>query len=959
MKKQLLCSDTFSGIISRCVKVLFVIIMIFSMLGFQSPQTLAATPTSRISSDRAASINFLGDLGTVIDKSSAMEIVINTSMAVSTGNDIIVALGTDPNSNMTVTVTDSAGNTYQEEALEVNVGNIRTYLFAAYDVNAMPIGSEITISMSVGVTAHAAVAALFDGLADVDTLDQMASENDTSTSPSSGVTSATTQADELLIGVVGTEGSADDSAGTWGDSFLAGPRAGTTGGADDENITISMGYRIVDATGSYTASKSGITSRDWAAIIGTFKADLVENKPLIVINGTLEEFHSPPGNVSGEQSYTVSGINLTEDITISAPENFEISLSSGSGFTEELVLTQSGGIVTETPIYVHFSMAAEGTSSGVITHSSSGANTRSVPVSGSSEPLNPVDFNILLACPEDDSITMNIIPDNDVVFYVEYGIVSGTYTDQTIDYDGFEDEVIEFTIDDLTGNTRYYYHLVYHQTGITEWNNGAEHSFITQRSPGESFVFTIQSDSHLGQYGGQSADEYDLYALTLQTMAADQPDFLVDLGDTYAMDPSPLGSGMNPEEAMAAYYVQRPFLGEITHSIPFFQVIGNHENEEGWNFDDVFEPDPDDEDDPYSPGDMSLALVGMAARKYYIPVPIPDDFYSGNTDLFSEPIGDNAYHEDYYAWEWGDALFVVLDPYHYSMTWPSEGGDGYGGEGQDGEVAGDRWDWSLGIEQYLWFKDTLENSSAKYKFIFSHHVTGGATQYGRGGQLAADYFEWGGKNADGSWGWDTERPASEGWTVPVHQLMVNNDVDIFFHGHDHIYAYEEVDGIAYVEVAKPDDAGYTWEPYGYGYNEDLYPDAISIIPNSGYMRVTVTPEDDVFVEYVRTYLPGDGSNGIVDHDFTVPLAGQVGILGDVDGDGVASSTDALIILSGDVGMDISPYCPINCGDVDGSGSVNSTDALVILSFDVGMSVPYDIEQPGCPFDVTPPPGCTP
>ena len=174
----------------------------------------------------------------------------------------------------------------------------------------------------------------------------------------------------------------------------------------------------------------------------------------------------------------------------------------------------------------------------------------------------------------------------------------------------------------------------------------------------------------------------------------------------------------------------------------------------------------------------------------------------------------------------------------------------------------------MGIKQYLWLKDTLENSDAAYKFVFSHHVTGGETQYGRGGIDAAPYFEWGGKNIDGTWGWDTYRPAAEGWDVPIHQLMVENGVNVYFHGHDHIYAREELDGIVYLEAAKPDDAGYTWEPYGYGYNEDLYLHAIEMIPNSGHLRVTVSPTETT-IEYVRSYLPGDGTNGIVADSVTV------------------------------------------------------------------------------------------
>jgi hypothetical protein len=83
-----------------------------------------------------------------------------------------------------------------------------------------------------------------------------------------------------------------------------------------------------------------------------------------------------------------------------------------------------------------------------------------------------------------------------------------------------------------------------------------------------------------------------------------------------------------------------------------------------------------------------------------------------------------------------------------------------------------------------------------------------------------------------------------------------------------------------------------------------------------------------------------------------------GTLGDVNDDGLVDSTDALIILSADVGMNTSQFCPMSCGDANGDGLVNSTDALIILSYDVGMTVPYAVGQPGCPSSVTQPAGCT-
>ena len=54
--------------------------------------------------------------------------------------------------------------------------------------------------------------------------------------------------------------------------------------------------------------------------------------------------------------------------------------------------------------------------------------------------------------------------------------------------------------------------------------------------------------------------------------------------------------------------------------------------------------------------------------------------------------------ENYYAWEWGDALFVVIDPYMYTKTKPE-------------------WGWSLGLEQYNWLKKTLSNMQKDESFL--------------------------------------------------------------------------------------------------------------------------------------------------------------------------------------------------------------------------------------------------
>ena len=135
---------------------------------------------------------------------------------------------------------------------------------------------------------------------------------------------------------------------------------------------------------------------------------------------------------------------------------------------------------------------------------------------------------------------------------------------------------------------------------------------------------------------------------------------------------------------------------------------------------------------------------------------------------------------------------------------------------------GDNWGLTLGEAQYQWLKRTLETSDARFKFVFCHNLVGGLDQNMRGGIEAADKYEWGGKNADGSWGFAAHRP---GWPLPIHQLMVENNVTIFFHGHDHLFVKQDLDGIVYQEVPQPSYASYdktdSAAEYGYTHGDVL------------------------------------------------------------------------------------------------------------------------------------------
>jgi hypothetical protein len=203
----------------------------------------------------------------------------------------------------------------------------------------------------------------------------------------------------------------------------------------------------------------------------------------------------------------------------------------------------------------------------------------------------------------------------------------------------------------------------------------------------------------------------------------------------------------------------------------------------------------------------------------------------------------------------------VIDPYWYTVTKPFAGNVG-GGESSD-VGSGNRWDWTLGLQQFNWLKATLQGTTAKYKFVFAHHMSGGADNYGgRGGAVPANLVEWGGYNLGGvTWGWDTNRVVSEWGSKSVGQIMIDSYVNVFFHGHDHQYAYEIRDGVVYQSLPS---AGFSGSGFN-SYSEGTY--TLKVLPGPGHLRVTVSPQQ-VTVDYV-TSAPGQSTNGKVTYTYTI------------------------------------------------------------------------------------------
>jgi hypothetical protein len=448
------------------------------------------------------------------------------------------------------------------------------------------------------------------------------------------------------------------------------------------------------------------------------------------------------------------------------------------------------------------------------------------------------DGNIVLGAPTETSITANVLTATSQDIYLSFSSQSGIYSNRTSAVQFSAGAPDEIHITGLAPDTRYYYRLNYNEGG-NNYLSTQELSFHTPREAGSSFVFGVQGDSHPERAPRDFIPE--LYTRTLTQAKNDGVDFLITTGDDFSIDLN-YPNGITEDDVIERYRIQRPWLGVVGDEAPVFLVNGNHEQGALYLYNDARK----------YPAPENPAVWVQNARNEYFTQPEPNDFYTGNDEELRYI--DKGLKGTYYAFEWGDALFVTLDPF-----WSSEAvvdnlfeGPRGGGQGQPQGAASrtegktvNKWDMSLGDAQYNWLKETLEESDATFKFIFTHMMHGGD----RGGVEQANLYEWGGEGRTGEYEFDTERP---NWEKPIHQLMADTNVSVFFHAHDHVWVMQELDGVIYQEVGSPADPDYTLTNWAGAYVDETS----VVLPNTGYTRVSVSSEQ-VKVDYVRIYLPND------------------------------------------------------------------------------------------------------
>jgi hypothetical protein len=360
------------------------------------------------------------------------------------------------------------------------------------------------------------------------------------------------------------------------------------------------------------------------------------------------------------------------------------------------------------------------------------------------------------------------------------------------------DDVAQWSITGLAAGRRYAYEICAPAEG-SEIASACDvplyaGSAATAPPPGTPFSFAVVADSHIEPRDplppGTTVidDGFGFMESTLRAVAADMaasdPDFIVDLGDLldyhlFGFNAPPPDSGW----ARLAYLNFRRMFGDTLGRAAHFSVIGNWDGESGCNSADEI-------------------ARSRGQRLLYLPGPAPATYPQGGSP-----------DQDYYAFTWGDALFVVLNVMTYTPTCHLLDMN-----------PGVPDDWTLGAAQLAWLEDTLAAATSRWRFLFIHHAVGGNagndldSAYGRGGGRAADVGE----------------------QAAVHDLMMRYGVQIFFYAHDHVFTDMVVDGIHYT---LPGSAGAPWKFDGSATGYTNY------WPDSGYGRVTVRSEG-VTVDFV-------------------------------------------------------------------------------------------------------------
>ncbi|MEZ5993913.1 MAG: hypothetical protein R3E76_16385 [Planctomycetota bacterium] len=194
---------------------------------------------------------------------------------------------------------------------------------------------------------------------------------------------------------------------------LGGVTVNATGPSTQNTTTNAQGaYVLVVTSGSWTVTCSGGSfqgTSNATVSVGSnnVEVDFASGRPagerdfefqsvgggpvLTTAPGTLT-FNSPTAATpSTSDSFTISGVRLVGDVTITAPSEFQVSTQSGTGFGNSVTLTPGGATLATTTVYVRFNPSGASGANGDVTCTADGAISKLINVTGTVS-TNPAVF---------------------------------------------------------------------------------------------------------------------------------------------------------------------------------------------------------------------------------------------------------------------------------------------------------------------------------------------------------------------------------------------------------------------------------------------------------------------------------------------------------------------------------------------------------------------------------------
>ncbi|QBZ96583.1 T9SS sorting signal type C domain-containing protein [Flavobacterium sangjuense] len=134
-----------------------------------------------------------------------------------------------------------------------------------------------------------------------------------------------------------------------------------------------------------SSGSAAITVANGAAVSNgqTFTIDPAGVPNISLSTSSLTNMTTVTGTVSSAQTYTVSGNNLTADVIVTAPTNFEVS-PNGTTYSAAITLTRTGNVLVGQPVTVYArvkSTAPSGLYTTTIDHTTTGGSTKTIGVS--------------------------------------------------------------------------------------------------------------------------------------------------------------------------------------------------------------------------------------------------------------------------------------------------------------------------------------------------------------------------------------------------------------------------------------------------------------------------------------------------------------------------------------------------------------------------------------------------